>query len=257
MHASRFLLSKWYLDLLDSSGRGMIGYHADVTWGKLSFRYDGLIPIGEPGFKARGTFSSRFGVKQDGDILTWQTGVSTGTWQQLSSSFEVDLLASNEGHVRWNCLHPSSQAKATVGDIDLEGMGYAEKLEMTLPPWRLPIKELLWGRYVSKQHSLVWIRWIGPEPRVILYLDGRAVQQAEITSTRISFATHRIDLPTLPLRHGTLGETLFAGAKVIAHVFPKSILALRESKWYGKAALTQNNTVIDEGNVIHETVCWP
>jgi hypothetical protein len=147
--------------------------------------------------------------------------------------------------------------KVKVDGTVLQGMGYAERIDMTLVPWRLPIKELLWGRYVSRNYAIVWIQWNGPQPRCLLFFNGKLEQNATLTTSDVSFGSYSIKLPGLLIRKGTIDETLFVGAKKLAALFPKSILALEEEKWYGMATLKKGNIAIDEGNVIHEIVRWP
>lgn len=69
---SSFRLTKWYLDVLESSGRGMIAYQADLSWGKVSLHYDGIVPIGNAGFRSTGSFSSQGVVNQTGKVISWQ-----------------------------------------------------------------------------------------------------------------------------------------------------------------------------------------
>ena len=49
-----------------------------------------------------------------------------------------------------------------------EGTGYAERLELSIRPWRLPIRELRWGRFVSEGASMAWIDWQGADPTEVI-----------------------------------------------------------------------------------------
>lgn len=257
MSSQSFKLTKWYFDVLDSTGRGMIGYQADLSWGQVNLTYEGVIPIGPVGFKTSGGFNSQAAVIQSNGQLDWNSKVSTGTWRARSPAVTRQLFHAESGAVNWQCLQPASEAQVSVGAITLNGRGYAEKLEMTLPPWRLPIKELLWGRFVSDHHAVVWIRWNGPEPRIILYSDGALVPNADIDQHEVSFEDYTLTLPRQIIRKGTIGDSLFAGAGKLAALFPSSILAVNEEKWFGSATLKQGTHAVETGSVIHECVRWP
>ena len=53
------------------------------------------------------------------------------------------LFESADGIVDWTCEMP--RARTRIGEVC--GDGYAEVLHMTVPPWKLPIDELRWGRF--------------------------------------------------------------------------------------------------------------
>jgi hypothetical protein len=255
--ATSFLLSKWYLDVVDRSGNGLIAYQADLSWGRLRLRYDGLIPIGQPGFRERGNFRSASAVTESIGLLSWSADTVSGTWVRRSPEVSHELLHSKEGTVCWRCAQPSSDVCVHMGDQELKGLGYAEKLDLSLAPWRLPIRELLWGRYVSPQHALTWIRWSGPEPRVILFFNGHRVEPIQVTASEISFADYSLRLPSTVVRDGTLGDTVLRGAGRLKALLPRSIFSLREEKWGGPAELWKGQIKTDTGYVIHERVLWP
>lgn len=81
-----------------------------------------------------------------------------------------------------------ARARATVriGDITYDGLGYAESLSLTIPPWKLPFDELRWGRHASSRHFVVWIDWRGAEPRRWVWLDGEEQQDAVVTDAGVS-----------------------------------------------------------------------
>lgn len=253
----RFLMRKWYLDVIDQEGRGLIGYQADIEWRKLKISYDGVIPVGAAGFKAKANFSSRSVITESDHGLEWKSGNVTGNWKRHSPGADVQLLNSPEGSIHWYCLQPSAFAAVNVSGVPLQGMGYAERIEMTIPPWQLPIKELLWGRYVSDHHAIVWIKWIGPDPKQIILHNGLRIEDGLTTTEEISFSGLHLTLPDTLIRKGGLRESVFSGFEKLASWFPNSILSLHEEKWYGRGLLRQGSDVIDEGNVIHEKVVWP
>ena len=71
--------------------------------------------------------------------------------------------------VDWHCVLPRGPVSAGA----FNGLGYAEHLRLTIPPWRLPIRTLRWGRFLSPRNSLVWIDWQGGFTSRTLFLNGR------------------------------------------------------------------------------------
>ena len=53
----------------------------------------------------------------------------------------------------------------------ISGLGYAEHLTLTLPPWRLPFAHLRWGRFVSAEDHVIWIAWQGETERQFIWHD--------------------------------------------------------------------------------------
>ena len=89
-----------------------------------------------------------------------RTGQSTARLFVAAWGLECRDLAApmmyreSAGSIVWTCLQPGSRVNISLGDRQLAGLGYAECLSVTLPPWRLPLSELRWGRFVSAEHSL-------------------------------------------------------------------------------------------------------
>ena len=62
---------------------------------------------------------------------------------------------------------PAAEVSVSLrGFAPLRGTGYAERILITIPPWRLPIRELRWGRWIGEaaSRSVVWIDWRGESP---------------------------------------------------------------------------------------------
>jgi hypothetical protein len=122
------------------------------------------------------------------------------------------------------------------------GLGYVEVLTLTLPPWRLPIDELRWGRFCAADGGAVWIEWRGPHPLKLGLLDGAP---APFMPERLGLRDHRV------LRSGRIGETALAMIPRLDRL-PGRVLGLSETKWLSRGALAGS-----EGWAIHEVVRWP
>jgi hypothetical protein len=135
-----------------------------------------------------------------------------------------------------------------------------EHLRLTIPPWRLPIRELRWGRFVNARDALVWIDWRGPYERQLVYYNGSPVRASTISEHEIRFgdsgAVLSFETSTI-LREGALGDTALSVLPNLKRLFPESLLGIRESKWLSRAVLRQADQADSVGMAIHEVVEWP
>lgn len=259
----RFELEKWYLDAVADDGRGLIAYHASVRLGLLPVRYGAVLQFGAGPTEERSTLRPRPApaVATDGGI-TWscpQAGLDGGTWQPIVEPVQRCLLDDERGSLQWDCVQPAARAAVTMGRRAWRGFGYVERLRMTVPPWRLPIDELAWGRFVDEHGSLVWIDWRGPQPLRVLLLDGVDAGAGTVATDRIAAADGSWSLELSDsecVREGALGDTVLARVPLVRNVVPSTILALHETKWRSRGRLQQGGRR-REGWVLHEIVRFP
>jgi hypothetical protein len=166
-----------------------------------------------------------------------------GSWQALDPPVSQTLYDS-DGTVEWECCQPRGRAEVRIGHERLRGLGYVERLTMTVPPWRLPIEELHWGRLLTEAGSLVWIDWRGPRPLQLVFRNGAEAEPALLA---------RLELDRgLVLRDGALGKTALAIVPQVGRLFPWRILRVQETKWRSRGVLDGMS-----GWAIHEVVRWP
>lgn len=255
-----FVLTKWYYDLVDDRSNAFIGYFADLQWGNVKLRYEGSIFFESASRQTKQRNNFRFSstvseIDTSESLITFPSG--RGTWDVLDSSYKAELLG-GQTPIHWECFQPKSDARLTFEDQTIQGFGYAEKITLRLAPWRLPIKELFWGRYHSMQNTVVWIRWVGPMPKLLIFWNGRLINEGEVTSEIVIFDGQSILLPRqMEIRNERIRDSLFRGFKKIMKLFPASIMSLQEEKWCGQAMWMVDNKVSDTGMVLHERVTWP
>jgi hypothetical protein len=256
---SVFSLRKWYLDCVAESGDLCIAYRAElrvVGAGKLTaasfLRFDE-----QGGLRTRWTVRS-CPEPSGQDVLTWEApalGVAA-QFRRIDPSCGMTLLDGPDGAVRWTCLHPRADVEMRIAGGVLRGAGYAEVLELTVPPWKLPIDELRWGRLLTRSHGLVWIEWRGPHPQRIVLLDGRLVEaEIEEHGLRADGAQAVLGEPRV-LRAGRIGETVLSAVPGLEQFVPGRILGLAETKWRSRGRLRVGSSE-EEGWAIHELVRWP
>ena len=148
---------------------------------------------------------------------------------------------------------PSATVEVREGGRLVRGLGYAERLEMTVPPWRLPIDTLRWGRFLAPEKSVVWIDWQREgDDRSWTFVNGAEVR-GEVSEEDVFFEGGRVSLPQrdrLLLRDGRL-SLLLRNLRL-----PRSLpaLAIHEMKWRTRGCLQIQGAPPVEGWAIHETV---
>ena len=70
------------------------------------------------------------------------------------------LLTEGPGALRWIVPIPSAQVEGTIRaggkETKVTGLGYHDVVATDIPPWRLPIRELLWGRALGGGWTVVF-----------------------------------------------------------------------------------------------------
>jgi len=259
--SSKFQLTKWYADCVGHNGDAVILYCGIMRWRAITLRYTSVLEAGF-GKQAAVRYSLRKSPMpvEQGTTIQWQSnslGIM-GVWERLDPSFETEVYESSEGVIKWHCLHPRSRASINLGcGKVVQGLGYVDRLDMTLAPWKLPIQQLRWGRFLSDSDSLVWVDWKGPHSCRILLQNGilgraTAIDENEITlsgNSGLQLAGGDV------LRKGALGETALAIIPGLKRLFPSKILNVREYKWRSRAELRRGDSR-SSGWAIHEVVTW-
>ena len=147
-------------------------------------------------------------------------------------------------------------AQARIGDR--RGLGYVERLEMTIAPWELPLRTLRWGRFGSACDSVVWIDWRGEFRRSLAYVNGRPARAKSVEDGCVEFedGSRLVMGPPLVLRQGPLGATALSAIPHLGST-PARVLRVTESKWRSPARFEPAGRSAVEGWAIHEKVEWP
>lgn len=260
-----FLLTKWYLDVVTGEGTALIAYAARIRWGRLRLAYASVL-VSEPARHARETRA--FGARRawprlDGDRLTWvqpRLGIN-GTWDRAAPAIRRRLLKNDAGEIRWACEMPCARASVTVGDRTFEGLGYAERLSLSIPPWNLPFRTLHWGRHTSAGHSLVWIDWTGEDTRRYVWLDG--VEQPDACVDVAARAVCRLDRETTLRLDGARDICDQPALARVAGRVPGltrrlagPVAAMREHKQIARGTIERQGDAARVGWTLFETVTW-
>ena len=251
-------LSKWYMDCIGADGECMIAYWARASWREMSVTYGGLLRRAASGeVESRSTLRpGREPLERDGEVR-WACGALgiSGEWHARGAPIVRELWRGDAGKVRWSCIAPAAEASVMLGGRELRGPGYVERIEMTVAPWRLPIRELRWGRWIGPRGSLVWIDWRGGHPLTLIAADGR---EASGTVGDIAVQTSNGDVLELArhgvIRSGKLGATVLGAIPGLGALLPDAILSTQEDKWIGRSERRSADGAREEGWAIHEIV---
>jgi hypothetical protein len=241
-----FTLRKSYLDVVDGAGRCGIAYSAELAWGPFSLRWEGLSlhepgrpPVHRSSWGGRGTIGLQ---------------VTCEPWCQ---PFATRLLATPSGTLDWSCDAPGAHVAIQSDDgVRIEGSGYAEHLVLAMLPWKLPIDELRWGRWIAdgSRRSIVWIDWRGACPLTLVVENGSAHEAKDAAvddaTVRCGGTTLRLT-GTTKLHSRTLDEILGRRASLLDRL-PASWRTLEDRKCLSRAVVGD-----ESGWAIHETVRLP
>lgn len=257
-----FTFTKWYLDCVDDDGRVAIGYWASLAWRGLALTWQGLTVI-ENGRRSihRSTFAGGEKPARDRDRILWQSpALECGlAAESRHGPMALRLLESETGFVDWICEAPAALVTVDLaGRPQIRGTGYAERLELTVPPWRLPITELRWGRWMDNAaaHSVVWIDWRGAEPRTWVFLHGVRAAQAVVGDDRVTAGAVTLTLAGRSALFSRSPGEIIDGIPALRAIVPASVLALREMKWSSHGILQGAGSASIEGRAIHERVTF-
>jgi hypothetical protein len=254
---SNFHLNKWYMDCVGADGHAVILYAATLRWGPLRLNFGATIVAINGVISERATMRVFRPPRLNGGLLEWRydrLGVE-GSWRSIDPAVRSVLLRDPHGDVGWFCEIPRGEARIKLGDgREVRGLGYAERLELTLRPWRLPIEQLRWGRVLTPENSVVWIQWLGPEPRLLIAHNGRQVAGRDVTDDGVMWEGGSVELcESEVLRRGKLGETVLARAPV-RWITPRAVRGMSECKWLSRGRVRLDAGGGGEGWAIHEVV---
>ena len=256
MARAAFPLTKWYADVVTADGRLRIGYAARLAIGGLPVRYAAVLSAGggvAPSTRVRLRGANLPRLEEDGRTLHWHVpGLELeGEWQADAAPVERELLP-EPGALTWRCVMPRARVSVTHGGERLAGLGYAEVVELRVPPWRLPIESLRWGRAHVGGRTAVWIDWGGAGGHRWAFLDGREVPGAQVDDDRVRLGGLDFGLERVAtLREGRVAQTALAKTPALGRLLSRNKLLMDETKWLSRARLDG-----EAGWAIHEVVRW-
>ncbi|CAF1577471.1 unnamed protein product, partial [Adineta steineri] len=243
-----FYLCKWYADIIDEETDDVtIIYLGELEWKFLKVNFTNILQ-----FIQKQTLISRLTLLNykspifDDDCFQINSNGISGEWKRKSECIFCEKLFDNDdGYILWECFIPNGLAQIKVNNKINKGLGYVEKLTMTLKPWQVPIDILRWGRFLYENQYIIWIRWIGKEEKFLIFHNGIKYSDGIINDEMIEFGNYRlILLEKYILRNGLLSETIFDRFVWIKKFFPLEFLDINECKWETWSEFYEKNCLI-------------
>jgi hypothetical protein len=258
--AEGFALTKWYMDCVDPTGRAVIAYWASLAWRNVALTWHN-VAVYEPGSPPDErtslvpVFSPRF---HDG-VITWRSDALDTSLEGTARcpSVAARLLDEPYGTIDWTCDAPAALTSVEVaGHAPVLGTGYAEHLVLTALPWRLPIEELRWGRWISSDaaRSVVWTSFRGPSSRTWVFVDGVEQPDATVGDAEVAAGDLVLALGNRRTLHARALRDVLQSIPVLLKLFPTSLLALSERKFCGAGTLRGGAAEPLAGSTVHEVV---
>jgi hypothetical protein len=149
--AADFGLSKWYFDCVAHDGEAVVVYVAKLRWRAMSIGYASLLRHRDGKTGVRTCLTGVEPPTVHDDCIAWDSGALgvRGAWRAQSPRLKRTILESDCGRLEWDCLQPSASVSLRIGDRMIEGLGYVEEVRTTIPPWRMPVETLHWGRFLA------------------------------------------------------------------------------------------------------------
>jgi hypothetical protein len=252
-----FELAKWYVDVVAPDGRGAIAYWVELTWHGVRGRAASLLTFGpdEPTVE-RTTLDAGAAPSWHGRTLDWALPSLDATilLHGRTPGAATRLLDHDGETLDWNCVAPHGPACIARGGRSIDGVGYAECLRTSVPPWRLPAAEVRWGRALFEDRSVVWLEWTGAAPRALILVDGHPVP-GTIHPDCIDLPRGERLLLAAPhvIRDGSVAEAV-RPVRVLWPLLPQALRETREQKWLSQARLQSGEGHEERAWAIHELV---
>ncbi len=261
MKLTNFYLKKLYFDCIDEEGNCFIVYWAVLKFSLLKINYSGVLFS-----NARNECIERSSLRKmpepavNRKIHFNQPSLQiTGEWSNTDTPIVKLLYKDQYGkELFWNCHHPKAYAKIEFNHQIFQGFGYAETLSLPIKPWKLPIDELRWGRFLSKEITIIWINWKGKYPVNELIYNGISFKDAVFEKNKITFDRGRANLSFQEIsivRKGKLSG-LLVKMPWLKMIFNNKILNTQENKYKSPSIFTRDSKELARGWSLYEVVTW-
>lgn len=259
--STNFRIEKMYLDCIDEQGNCFIIYRAKLKFYFIRVFYSGLIFSDSKGVTIEKSSLKKTREPLINNLLLFysQHLEIRGSWKRTADPFPVFSFKDAQEHeLVWNCHHPNALTEIEYEEETYKGPGYAETLTLTIKPWKLPIDELRWGRFLSDGYSITWINWKGTYPLNMIYCNGKEYNDAIFQENSIIFGSGNYVLmlnEITIIRKGRLSNALsdIPWTKIL---FDRRILNTMEIKYKARSTLVIDSEISASGWSLYEIVTW-
>ena len=251
-----FNLKKYYFDGIDKQGNALILYYAELKLFGFKIPYSSFIlSLDETTEEISKLRKSIIGLNNS-SFSNSNLKIS-GNWDTQSHSISEVLWQENNSKINWNCIVPKAEFEVEINNQMFSGLGYSEILEMNFVPWKMPISTLKWGRFLSENHTIIWIEWIGKQPLKKVFWNGKLIEDVDIRDNEIHFKNQNTKLlfeNPISIKDEKLLQ--IADSYPFLKIFFKNkFLNSREMKFKSQSTLI-NPENSENGFSLYETVLW-
>jgi len=257
-------LNKWFLDFVSDEGEAMIFYAAILKWRGWKVPYTSWLHYDPAaGVSQRSRYrNTRLPEIKDNSVHWYDKNFKvSGHWEAMASPLQARLYDSDEGYLDWNCFQPASSVSLKINDKELNGTGYVEQLILTADPWKIPMKELRWGRYASREDHMVWIELKDEGKQQWMWYNGKKTESPNIGDDIITIPSEGI---SLEMDRAVVLESEQKILQVVRKLapylpgfdrtVPYRFLMADEFKWLSRGILQKKGEKLRSGWTIHELV---
>ncbi len=253
-------LEKYYFDGVSADGKLFICYSAVLHVGFIKIPYTSVMyhcddkTIEKHKFKKELVLESSDRVSLIADSLDF-----FGLWMKKGAEIDKILYSDNYGRdfVNWNVISDAAEGTVQAHGTEYKINGYLEKITIQMPGLKLPIKRLLWGRWISDDltRSIVWIVWQDKEGNYLVknaWDNGNLCEVEDFDLDHIYFDSVKLDITKLgSIRNAEVTESVPLLKGKLQKLLPSSFKNIMENKYIGEAELDGL-----KGKVIYEEVIW-
>lgn len=256
-----FRLQKLYLDCIDDRGNCFIIYRTRLDLFFFRIYYSSTIYSDQKGEITEISSTRKTGEPIINDFLLFYNHFleTKGTWKRTDTALPPFIYRDkNDNELTWNCHHPKALAEIIYEDQTFHGYGYAETLSMTIKPWNLPIDELRWGRFLSEDYTITWIKWKGEQQLNKLFINGKEYNDSVFESGKVIFGDGDFELvfnEILTIKKEKL-SSIFSDMPWIRLFIKRGTLESVENKYKARSALYSKSKLTARGWSLYEIVQW-
>ncbi len=251
-------LDKYYFDGISADGDIFICYSAVLQIGYLKIPYSSVIYHHENKTLEKQSFRKDQLVRSENQLHWESTGIkASGSWELGNNQISAELYSDDQNNsITWQVLAGATEANLEIFDRSYSLTGYAEKLEVDMPLLKLPIKRLLWGRWISdiSNRSIVWVIWEDTNGNTAvsrLWENTTEYPVTDYSLEQIVFENGELNITKVSdIRAGNVDDTVKI-KKIFKAFLPSSFKNIMERKYYGIGDIAG-----ETGKVIYEEVCW-
>lgn len=249
-------IHKHYFDVIDERGNAIIVYGVWLRYWGLTIPYAAVLFSDAQGEFSEKSVLQSLQVSSAGAVSQPRLGLR-GYWRNAQVALANERLWDSAGRVLdWQAHTLGAECRVNINGIEYEGLGYGETLSMTIAPWRLPLSQLYWGRFLSATDNVVWIEWRGAKPQRWLFHNGRSYADFTLTDEALGFGDGirlTFDAPVV-IKDAPL-LTLAQRYPFLRLLVKPRFWRSRERKYKSRARLSSADFAV-EGWALYEQVIW-